>query len=498
MTVFKKQVEQHDASQAKPSFWRRRPLQIGAGAVVLLAALTIGGIQYVHANTVEYYHLFRNGTEVGTVSSPDEVDALIQQKKQAVEAANPELQMVVDTGSLTYEGDSGYKADPDTEATLDKLSGMITAKASGTELYVDGKLIGIVKDQETADAILARVQTKYAPNLPANKKAGAVTTLSYSAESKAAGTKADASGKPPADGTKLNSVSFKEKVNIESAEVDPSKVMDPADVYKKLIQGSVKPTKYTVLAGDCIGCIAQKFNISKDVIYKNNPWIQNDEIDEGDVLDLTVLQPELTVKTVEDVTETVAIEPGVEIQKNGSMRAGETKVLREGASGSKKVTYQVVKENGTVVSEQVVDQQVVKEAVSKIVVKGTKVILGEGSGTFAWPVASHSISSSYGTRWGKLHKGIDITGSRTILAADDGVVTFVGTKTGYGNTIIINHKNGYETLYGHLKSFSVKKGQIVQKGDKLGIMGATGDATGVHLHFEIHKNGSLTNPLKYL
>ncbi|MNZ94643.1 Murein hydrolase activator NlpD precursor [compost metagenome] len=109
------------------------------------------------------------------------------------------------------------------------------------------------------------------------------------------------------------------------------------------------------------------------------------------------------------------------------------------------------------------------------------------------------MSSSYGQRWGRTHKGIDLVSSnRSILASDDGVVTFAGTKSGYGNCIIIDHKNGYQTLYGHLSKISVKKGEIIEKGSKIGVMGSTGRSTGTHLHFEIHKDGSIQNPMKYL
>ncbi|MMZ59040.1 Murein hydrolase activator NlpD precursor [compost metagenome] len=109
------------------------------------------------------------------------------------------------------------------------------------------------------------------------------------------------------------------------------------------------------------------------------------------------------------------------------------------------------------------------------------------------------LSSSYGERWGRTHKGIDLVSSdRSILAADEGVVVFTGTKSGYGNCIIIDHKNGYETLYGHLSKISVKEGQVVEKGTEIGVMGNTGRSTGTHLHFEIHKDGSVQNPMKYL
>jgi murein DD-endopeptidase MepM/ murein hydrolase activator NlpD len=103
-------------------------------------------------------------------------------------------------------------------------------------------------------------------------------------------------------------------------------------------------------------------------------------------------------------------------------------------------------------------------------------------------------------RWGKMHKGIDIArpSNKTIKAADNGVVVFAGWSNGYGNKIIIDHQNGFQTLYGHMSSLNAKVGQTVSKGTAIGIMGATGDATGVHLHFEVYKNGSLVNPLDYI
>ena len=93
-------------------------------------------------------------------------------------------------------------------------------------------------------------------------------------------------------------------------------------------------------------------------------------------------------------------------------------------------------------------------------------IKGEGTGKFAWPVISPSISSTFGFRWGKLHKGIDITGNRNIMAADNGKIVETGYKSDYGNYIIINHLNGYETLYGHLSQIIAKSGTIVEKGEK--------------------------------
>jgi murein DD-endopeptidase MepM/ murein hydrolase activator NlpD len=106
-----------------------------------------------------------------------------------------------------------------------------------------------------------------------------------------------------------------------------------------------------------------------------------------------------------------------------------------------------------------------------------------------------------GYRWSRLHKGIDIArpSNRTIKAADNGIVVSAGWDSGgYGNKIIIDHQNGYRTVYAHLASISVSVGQTVQEGSKIGVMGSTGDSTGVHLHFEVYKNGRLENPLSHL
>src|SRR5699024_8191581 len=106
-------------------------------------------------------------------------------------------------------------------------------------------------------------------------------------------------------------------------------------------------------------------------------------------------------------------------------------------------------------------RKVVKEPVKKIVRIGTKVIPSRGTGELIWPADGGYISSYVGTRWGRMHKGIDIArpNSRTIMAADNGVVIEAGYSGGYGNKIVINHNNGMKTVYAHLSSIGVHVGQ---------------------------------------
>jgi murein DD-endopeptidase MepM/ murein hydrolase activator NlpD len=115
---------------------------------------------------------------------------------------------------------------------------------------------------------------------------------------------------------------------------------------------------------------------------------------------------------------------------------------------------------------------------------------------FVWPVEDHTVN----THFGGGHNGIDIesvTGDR-IVAARSGHVTFAGDDgDGYGVKVVIRHPGGFETLYSHLSKISVSRGPI-ERGDLVGFVGCTGSCTGDHLHFEILKNGSPTEPLTYL
>lgn len=190
-----------------------------------------------------------------------------------------------------------------------------------------------------------------------------------------------------------------------------------------------------------------------------------------------------------------------EVVEDSSMPKGETKEKQAGQNGSRLVNYLISEQNGVTLKKDQTSEQIIQQPVNHILIKGTKVIPSRGEGTFAWPTVGGYISSKQGHRWGKMHKGIDIArpSNKTIKAADNGVVVSAGWDSGgYGNKVIIDHKNGFRTLYAHMSSIKVSVGQTVSKGTPIGIMGATGNVTGVHLHFEVYKNGSLVNPLSYL
>ena len=116
---------------------------------------------------------------------------------------------------------------------------------------------------------------------------------------------------------------------------------------------------------------------------------------------------------------------------------------------------------------------------------------------FAMPSPSTVLTSNFGPRWGKQHKGLDIklnTGD-TIYAAFDGKVRIVRYEAkGYGKYVVIRHDNGLETIYGHMSKQLVAENQDVRAGEPIGLGGSTGRSTGSHLHFETRLCGTALNP----
>jgi murein DD-endopeptidase MepM/ murein hydrolase activator NlpD len=123
------------------------------------------------------------------------------------------------------------------------------------------------------------------------------------------------------------------------------------------------------------------------------------------------------------------------------------------------------------------------------------------SAIFAWPVRGR-LTSFYGyrrspfTRGRSFHDGLDIAAptDTPIAAAMSGRVTSVGFDNTYGNFVVIEHSDGYRTLYGHMNSYSTHGGAYVTEGETIGYVGSTGQSTGPHLHFTVYKNGSSINP----
>lgn len=131
---------------------------------------------------------------------------------------------------------------------------------------------------------------------------------------------------------------------------------------------------------------------------------------------------------------------------------------------------------------------------------------GEQSALSGWPVRSGYITSAFGFRKdpyrgrSAFHKGVDFAGARgsPVVAVADGVVSFSGKQSGYGNLVEIRHKDGLVTRYGHCQKLLVSEGATIERGQTIATLGSTGRSTGPHVHFEVLVDGKQVNPLTYI
>lgn len=247
-----------------------------------------------------------------------------------------------------------------------------------------------------------------------------------------------------------------------------------------------KIIEYKVAEGDTISGVAEKFGVSTDTILWQNDLTQNSKIKAGQMLQILpvtgVSHKVAKGDTVYSIAKKYDSNPqGIADFPYNTFVNDETFEL---AIGQVIIVPDGVKPSAKPSSPRI--RQLTPDAGSVV-----------ASGTFVWP-ASGVISQGFA--W--YHKGIDIANrsAPNILAADAGEVIIAGWPdgSGYGNRVIIDHKNGYKTLYGHLSAIYVAPGKNVNRGDAIGKMGSTGRSTGIHLHFEVIKGGTYLNPISVL
>lgn len=292
------------------------------------------------------------------------------------------------------------------------------------------------------------------------------------------------------------SIEFKEEVEVLPTYVSKEQITSVEAAVEDITKEKEENVIYEVVAGDCISVIANDNGMTVAEFLSINPELSVDEgIYVGDQVVIQVPKPELSVIRKEQQTYKESYEEEVIYVDNPDAYIGENTVLVEGSEGEREVTAMVIYEGDLETERQVLSQTILVQAVPKKVSRGTKALP-----TYIKPLSGGRFSSGFGSRWGRMHKGVDwacSTGT-TIRASRGGVVTQAGWSNGYGYCVTISHGDGVITKYAHLSKITVSSGQYVSQGEKIALSGNTGRSTGPHLHFEIVKNGTAVNPLNYV
>ncbi|MGN0430686.1 MAG: peptidoglycan DD-metalloendopeptidase family protein [Acetatifactor sp.] len=297
---------------------------------------------------------------------------------------------------------------------------------------------------------------------------------------------------------------FAEKVEIVEAYL-PMNQLTPVEVAtEQVIKEQEVPSLYEVVAGDTLTRISKKVEIPMDKIVEMNSDLLKDinsTIHIGDMLKITVPEPELSVVWAEQRYYEEEYEADVIYIDNDSWYTTKTVVQQQPSSGYRKIAAEESYLNGRMVSKTILKEEIVKEAVPMIIERGTKT-----PPTYIKPITGGRITSGYGSRKAPVagattnHRAIDwyVPTGTAVFASCGGSVSFAGWMGSYGNVIFINHEDGRQTRYAHLSKILVKKGDYVKQGQKIGLSGATGNVSGPHLHFEMKIDGVSVNPLLYL
>lgn len=332
-------------------------------------------------------------------------------------------------------------------------------------IVVAGKSIGIVRQEESLDAVLDQISSQFITD---------------------------------------NTVSVGFVENIVVSTVYSGSTLSDDELYEALTANTSGETTYAVASGDTFNGIAYRNDMSAADLRALNPDFDPDRLFIGDILNVKKIIPTLSVLTVDQETylETIPC-PVVDVPDN-TVYIGSTKIQSYGTEGEAEIVANVTYENGFESERDVVTSTTLREPTETIRGVGTLERPATASyGSFVWPLRG-TITSYFGGRYlygsYDYHTGLDIAApyGTNIVAADGGTVTFSGWSGGYGNLVVITHDNGTQTYYGHNSSNVVSVGQKVYRGQHIANVGSTGNSTGNHVHFEVRVGGKSVNPLGYL
>jgi len=489
--MFSNRNKQDETKNALPSFIR--PFKKTQKVLVMTMLLAGLGGNTGFANEEEnnglltIFHIYSKGEYVGVIADQEKLEELKEEELEKAASEFKNLPLTIGT-DLSVIPEQVFTAETNDDIVLEKLHGMLSVEAEAVGVSINEELAFYVNDMATYNEMIRKLKLQSV----SEKKLNEFEARTASSEPV-----------PPLreDETRIVNILISGEIQAIPGKVAPEDVRSTEEAMVLLNKGTLEEKKYVVSSGDVLGSIAADHNMATTKLLELNPGFTEDKILRlGDKLNVTAVEPYVEVEVHYETKTKEAIKYAKITEEDNTLYKGEKKVTKKGSDGEKIVTELIRKRDGQTVGRSVSEEKIIAEAVDKVTVVGTKVMPSRGSGTFIWPASGGYVSSQMGSRWGRTHQGIDIArpSSYGIVAADNGVVTTMGYHSTYGNRVIITHNNGYETLYAHLSSIEVSNGQTVPQGTKIGVMGSTGRSTGVHLHFEVLKNGSNINPMSVL
>ena len=449
------------------------PLVLNALAYLLPVA-ALAGFAYIVQDRMNVNYVLEvmvNGEPVGSVASEqvfesarDDVQGRIQtvqdsdQDAQATMAAVTQLEL-----DPTYTLAIGGDVMNEMEVANAILSASGGAIGEATAVYIDGSLQFVTQDGDHLRSYLESVKQPYEDASDPNVR-----------------------------------VSFVHDISLVDGLYLQASMVSYSDILSVLNEGGGARI-YTAAEGDTVQAVLDATGVAWDSLAALNPELTgtDQELAAGTEVITGVQSPDLLqVKVIRRESYTSEIPYDTVETQSSEYDFGETVVTSAGQNGLQEITQDITYIDGVQTEISTVSVETLQEPVSEYVTKGTHLKSGMtanyGSGEWMWPVPQYT----YVSRWmSSFHKGADICAAygTPIYASDSGVVVTAGYHYSYGNYVVIDHGNGWTTLYGHMSALGCSSGQAVERGEVIGYVGSTGNSTGNHCHFEMHHNGTLVS-----
>ncbi len=432
--------------------------------IILISVIRYGsGIEY--GISVEY-----KGKELGVINAESDYDEASREIKQRISYAG------ADSDSFDLNADLSLKliSGEDKMLTARQLANEILAASDeelseGFGVYIDGNFIGAVKDKDAVQEALDENLLKY-----------------------------------PIEGV-VKEVTYKNDIEYVKGMFLTGSVLPEKQMIKLLTSSKKKKAVYVAQSDDTSATIAQKFSMDVNELEDMNAGLSK-ACRPGRLVNVTETESYLPIKYIREIElisfldyETIEVE-------TSELNLGTRETLVKGERGEKVNNIEITYVDGKEYARRNVGSKITKVPVVEQIGIGTYKARPYsadtklyGTGQFAWPVDGGWVSDVFISD--RNHKGFDIAADMgtDIYAAGDGVVVSAGWNPGgYGYFVMIDHLDGYQTVYAHMSQVYAIVDTQVKRGQLIGAVGSTGDSTGPHCHFEVRYMGVCYDPAQFM
>ena len=440
---------------------------------ILCIAFLVGVVRFgsglEYGIAVEY-----NGHEIGIISAESDFDSAARDVKQRVSYSKNEeaLDMSAKLSLRVISDDdkfitAGQLADKMIEASDEDLT-----EAYG--IYIDGTFTGAVNNKKAIEDALEDKLLNYDVK-------GTVRDVSY-----------------------VNKIEYTKGIYLRNS------VKSEEETIEKLTSKKERQRVYVAQAGDNVVTVAQKYGMTLEKFNELNPDV-NTTLKDGQMINVIQTESFLPIQYIREMDTLSFLDYETIEVETSALNVGVVSTLTKGERGEKESKIEITYIDGIESSRKIISNNITKNPVMEVIGHGTYSAMPDdpdtcffgqpmtGTGQMGWPVDGGWVSDTFISD--RNHKGLDIAAPEgtEIYAAEEGEVVSAGWNSGgYGNVVMIEHPDGYATVYGHMISVYAVEGEYVQKGQLIGFVGNTGNSFGDHCHFEVRYQGICYDPASFL